>query len=115
MKPACIKENIFKVLRLFGYACCFFNTIIEKFFSFDRYKERSEIEALLFSIQTKMKALGQPLYIPPEGQLVQDIERAWDELEKAEHRREVALREELLRQEKLENLAYRFERKVCCG
>ncbi|XP_071037774.1 spectrin beta chain [Parasteatoda tepidariorum] len=76
-----------------------------------KYKERSEIEALLFSIQTKMKALGQPLYVPPEGQLVHDIERAWDELEKAEHRREVALREELLRQEKLENLAYRFERK----
>lgn len=59
-----------------------------------------------------MKALGQPLYIPHEGQLVHDIEKAWDELEKAEHRREVALREELLRQEKLENLAYRFERKV---
>ncbi|GIY08476.1 spectrin beta chain, non-erythrocytic 1 [Caerostris extrusa] len=58
-----------------------------------------------------MKALGQPLYIPCEGQLVHDIEKAWDELEKAEHRREVALREELLRQEKLENLAYRFERK----
>ncbi|XP_035225862.1 spectrin beta chain, non-erythrocytic 1-like isoform X1 [Stegodyphus dumicola] len=76
-----------------------------------KYKERSEIEALLFSIQTKMKALGQPLYVPPEGQLVHDIEKAWDELEKAEHRREVALREELLRQEKLENLAYRFERK----
>ncbi|GFY64113.1 spectrin beta chain, non-erythrocytic 5, partial [Trichonephila inaurata madagascariensis] len=76
-----------------------------------KYKERSEIEALLFAIQTKMKALGQPLYVPCEGQLVHDIERAWDELEKAEHRREVALREELLRQEKLENLAYRFERK----
>ncbi|XP_054722410.1 spectrin beta chain, non-erythrocytic 5-like [Uloborus diversus] len=76
-----------------------------------KYKERSEIEALLFSIQTKMKALGQPLYVPPEGQLVHDIEKAWDELEKAEHRREVVLREELLRQEKLENLAYRFERK----
>lgn len=76
-----------------------------------KYKERSEIEALLFSIQTKMKALGQPLYIPPEGKLVHDIEKAWDELEKAEHRREVALREELLRHERLENLAYRFERK----
>ncbi len=60
-----------------------------------------------------MKALGQPLYVPPEGQLVHDIEKAWDELEKAEHRREVTLREELLRQEKLENLAYRFEGKVC--
>ncbi len=76
-----------------------------------KYKERSEIEALLFNIQTKMKSLGQPLYLPPEGKLVQDIEKWWTALEKAEYRREVALREELLRLEKLENLAERFERK----
>ncbi|XP_076359799.1 spectrin beta chain, non-erythrocytic 5 kst [Tachypleus tridentatus] len=76
-----------------------------------KYRERSEIEALLFAIQTKMKALGQPLYVPPEGKLVHDIEKAWEKLEKAEHQREVALREELLRQKRLENLAYRFEKK----
>ncbi|RWS30125.1 spectrin beta chain: non-erythrocytic 1-like protein, partial [Leptotrombidium deliense] len=76
-----------------------------------KYKERSEIEALLFNIQTKMKSLGQPLYVPPEGKYVQDIQKAWESLEKAEHLREVALREELLRLEKLENLAFRFERK----
>ncbi|XP_013777045.2 LOW QUALITY PROTEIN: spectrin beta chain, non-erythrocytic 1-like [Limulus polyphemus] len=76
-----------------------------------KYRERSEIEALLFAVQTKMKALGQPLYVPPEGKLVHDLERAWNELEKAEHRREVALREELLRQKRLENLAFRFDRK----
>ncbi|XP_022241663.1 spectrin beta chain, non-erythrocytic 1-like [Limulus polyphemus] len=76
-----------------------------------KYRERSEIEALLFAIQTKLKALGQPLYVPPEGKLVHDIEKAWEQLEKAEHQREVALREELLRQKRLENLAYRFEKK----
>ena len=76
-----------------------------------KFTERSEIEALLFSIRTKMKALGQPLYIPSEGKLVQDIEKAWSELEKAEHRREVYLREEILRLERLETLAFRFERK----
>ncbi|XP_040070142.1 spectrin beta chain, non-erythrocytic 1 [Ixodes scapularis] len=76
-----------------------------------KYKERSDIEALLFDIQTKQKALGRPLYSPPEGKMAHDIQRAWDQLEEAEHAREVALREELLRQKKLENLACRFDRK----
>lgn len=38
--------------------------------------------------------------------------QAWERLEKAEHGREVALRAELIRQEKLERLAARFERKA---
>ncbi|KAG1650605.1 Spectrin beta chain [Nymphon striatum] len=76
-----------------------------------KYKERSEIEAILFDVQTKLKALGQPLYLPSEGKLVNDIEKKWSELEKAEHSREVNLRTELLRQERLEQLAYKFDRK----
>ncbi|UYV71261.1 SPTBN1 [Cordylochernes scorpioides] len=38
--------------------------------------------------------------------------KAWEKLEKAEHERELALREELIRQEKLEQLAARFDRKA---
>ncbi|KAK8731668.1 hypothetical protein OTU49_007418 [Cherax quadricarinatus] len=76
-----------------------------------KYKERSEIEALFFSINASLKALNQPAYIPKDGQLVHDIEREWNNLEKAEHRREVALRDELLRQERLEQLAYKFDKK----
>ncbi|XP_053955094.1 spectrin beta chain, non-erythrocytic 5 isoform X2 [Anastrepha ludens] len=76
-----------------------------------KYKERSEIEALYFTINTLLKALNQPPYNPQEGQLVNDIEKAWQLLEYAEHNREVALREELLRQEKLEQLNYKFEKK----
>ena len=45
------------------------------------------------------------------GQRPHDIEQAWQELEKQEYLREVALKEELLRQERLEQLAYKFERK----
>ncbi|POI21956.1 hypothetical protein CIB84_014297, partial [Bambusicola thoracicus] len=37
---------------------------------------------------------------------------AWEKLEKAEHERELALRNELIRQEKLEQLARRFDRKA---
>ncbi|XP_026666604.1 spectrin beta chain, non-erythrocytic 5 isoform X2 [Ceratina calcarata] len=76
-----------------------------------KYKERSEIEALYFHINTRLKSLNQPAFTPQEGQLVHDIERNWVELERAEHRREVALRTELLRQERLEQLNYKFERK----
>ncbi|XP_012530663.2 spectrin alpha chain isoform X3 [Monomorium pharaonis] len=76
-----------------------------------KYKERSEIEALYFHINTRLKSLNQPAFTPQEGQLIHDIERNWVELERAEHRREVALRTELLRQERLEQLNYKFERK----
>lgn len=76
-----------------------------------KYKERSEIEALYFNINTQLKELRQPAFNPPDGKLVQDIERAWEQLERAEHNREVALRSELLRQQRLEQLFYKFEKK----
>lgn len=76
-----------------------------------KYKERSEIEALFFQINTQLKELRQPAFIPVDGRLVQDIERAWEMLERAEHSREVSLRSELRRQERLEQLNYKFERK----
>jgi len=37
------------------------------------------------------------MYVPPEGKLIRDIESSWMLLEKAEHDRELALREELVR------------------
>lgn len=58
-----------------------------------------------------MKTLHQPHYTPQDGQLINDIEKAWQRLENAEYHREVALREELLRQEKLEQLNIKFEKK----
>ncbi|XP_071480964.1 spectrin beta chain-like [Diadema antillarum] len=77
-----------------------------------KYVERGNIEATLFSIQTKARVCRRKMYTPPEGKLVHDIEKNWDLLEKAEHKRETALRNELARQEKLERLAEKFERKA---
>lgn len=77
-----------------------------------RYIERSEIEALFFAINTQLATLKQPGFVPPDGVSVYDLQRSWDLLERAEHSREVALREEILRQERLEQLAYKFQRKV---
>ena len=44
--------------------------------------------------------------------MIHDLEKGWETLEAAEHKREVALRQELLRQERLEQLNYNFEKKV---
>ena len=44
-----------------------------------------------------MRANNQKPYLPAEGKMVADINRAWGQLEKAEHERELALRDELIR------------------
>uniref|UniRef100_A0A8C4NKB3 Spectrin beta chain n=1 Tax=Eptatretus burgeri TaxID=7764 RepID=A0A8C4NKB3_EPTBU len=77
-----------------------------------KFTEKGNLEVLLFTIQSKMRANNQKVYTPREGKLVSDINRAWERLEKAEHERELALRTELIRQEKLEQLARRFDRKA---
>ncbi|XP_078283992.1 spectrin beta chain, non-erythrocytic 1-like isoform X2 [Rhinoraja longicauda] len=77
-----------------------------------KFIEKGNLEVLLFTIQSKMRANNQKVYIPREGKLISDINKAWERLEKAEHERELALRMELIRQEKLEQLAHRFDRKA---
>ena len=77
-----------------------------------KFMEKSNMEVLLFTLQTKMRAHDKVPYTPKEGKMVRDINLAWERLEKAEHERELALREELIRQEKLEQLAARFNRKA---
>ncbi|XP_056020665.1 spectrin beta chain-like isoform X3 [Ostrea edulis] len=77
-----------------------------------KFDEKGNLEVLLFTLQSKMRANNQRPYLPKEGKLISDINKAWDRLEKAEHERELALREELIRQEKLEQLAARFDRKA---
>ncbi|XP_028314612.1 spectrin beta chain, non-erythrocytic 1-like isoform X2 [Gouania willdenowi] len=77
-----------------------------------KFTEKGNLEVLLFTIQSKMRTNNQKVYMPREGKLVSDINKAWERLEKAEHERELALRNELIRQEKLEQLARRFDRKA---
>ncbi|XP_078515642.1 spectrin beta chain, erythrocytic [Lissotriton helveticus] len=77
-----------------------------------KFQEKGNLEVLLFSIQSRMRANNQKVYTPNDGKLVSDVNRAWECLEKAEHERELALRQELIRQEKLEQLARRFDRKA---
>ncbi|XP_078720706.1 spectrin beta chain, non-erythrocytic 1-like isoform X1 [Lampetra fluviatilis] len=77
-----------------------------------KFMEKGNLEVQLFTIQSKMRANNQIVYTPRDGKLISDINKAWERLEKAEHERELALRDELIRQEKLEQLARRFDRKA---
>uniref|UniRef100_A0A7N8YB06 Spectrin beta chain n=1 Tax=Mastacembelus armatus TaxID=205130 RepID=A0A7N8YB06_9TELE len=77
-----------------------------------KFQEKGNLEVLLFTIQSRMRANNQKVYTPKEGALVSDINRAWERLERAEHERERVLRDELIRQEKLEQMARRFDRKA---
>ncbi|XP_048837070.1 spectrin beta chain, non-erythrocytic 4-like isoform X2 [Brienomyrus brachyistius] len=76
-----------------------------------KFQEKGNLEVLLFTIQSKLRANNQKPYVPHEGKLISDINKMWERLEKAEHERGVALRTELIRQEKLELLAQRFDHK----
>uniref|UniRef100_A0A3Q2Z2T5 Spectrin beta chain n=1 Tax=Hippocampus comes TaxID=109280 RepID=A0A3Q2Z2T5_HIPCM len=77
-----------------------------------KFQEKGNLEVLLFTIQSRMRANNQRVYTPKDGTLVADINRAWERLERAEHVRERILRDELIRQEKLEQMARRFDRKA---
>ncbi|ROL52875.1 Spectrin beta chain, non-erythrocytic 1 [Anabarilius grahami] len=77
-----------------------------------KFQEKGNLEVLLFTIQSKLRANNQKPYVPHDGNLISDINKAWERLEKAEHERGVALRKELIRQEKLELLAQRFDHKT---
>ncbi|XP_061896936.1 spectrin beta chain, erythrocytic isoform X1 [Entelurus aequoreus] len=77
-----------------------------------KFQEKGNLEVLLFTIQSRMRANNQRVFTPKEGALVADINRAWERLECAEHERERVLRDELIRQEKLEQTARRFDRKA---
>ncbi|CAI4223262.1 unnamed protein product [Auanema sp. JU1783] len=91
------------------------HTLFNNFRTVDKppkYKEKGELEALFFTIQTKRKAMGRKPYVPPQGLFMQDIESAWERLDRAENNRQLAIIAELQRQERLEQMAQRFHKKA---
>ena len=57
-----------------------------------QFLEIGHLEARLFSIQTRLCAAKHPLYRPPTGLQISDINQQWSILEAAENSREMALR-----------------------
>jgi spectrin beta len=56
-----------------------------------KFDEKGNLEVLLFTLQSKMRANNQKPYTPREGKLISDINKAWERLEKSEHERSVLL------------------------
>uniref|UniRef100_A0A6G1SQG5 Spectrin beta chain n=1 Tax=Aceria tosichella TaxID=561515 RepID=A0A6G1SQG5_9ACAR len=77
-----------------------------------KFSDKGNLEIALFTIQSRLRANNQKPYTPGDGKTLNDINRAWERLERSEHERELALREEMIRQEKLKQLAWRFDKKA---
>eukprot|EP00045_Choanoeca_perplexa_P017689 m.262360 g.262360 ORF g.262360 m.262360 type:complete len:2501 (-) comp17606_c1_seq1:822-8324(-) len=75
-----------------------------------KFVARGNLEASMFAIQMKRRSSNRQLYSTTRE--LRAINRAWEEMEKEEHEREIALRTELARLEKLDQLASTFDRKA---
>uniref|UniRef100_A0A8C3VFV2 Spectrin beta, non-erythrocytic 5 n=1 Tax=Catagonus wagneri TaxID=51154 RepID=A0A8C3VFV2_9CETA len=77
-----------------------------------RLQQRGATEALLFRLQTALRAQNRRPVLPPQGQGPSELSQRWAGLERAEALRSRALQQRLLQLERLETLARRFQRKA---
>jgi actinin alpha len=93
------------------------NGVLNKIAEFKAYKnnekppkvnEKVELEALLSGLNTKLSLNSRPPFQPPEGYTTKDFDKLFYKLGKEEHERSLALRKELRRIKKIEDLARRF-------
>merc|ERR1711902_59923 len=77
-----------------------------------RVEQKAKLETNFNTLQTKLRLSNRPAYMPTEGKLITDIQRAWNGLLTSEKTFEEWLLAELMRLERLEHLAKKFKHKA---
>merc|ERR1719439_47252 len=77
-----------------------------------RVEQKAKLETNFNTLQTKLRLSNRPAYMPTEGKLITDIQRAWNGLLGCEKTFEEWLLAELMRLERLEHLAKKFKHKA---
>ncbi|XP_057162138.1 LOW QUALITY PROTEIN: spectrin beta chain, non-erythrocytic 5 [Ursus arctos] len=77
-----------------------------------RLQQRGAAEALLFRLQTALRAQNRKPFLPHEGLGPAELSQRWAGLERAEASRGQALLRRVLQLERLETLVRRFQRKA---
>ena len=80
----------------------------ERHFNFNLFLQETNFNTL----QTKLRLSNRPAYMPTEGKMITDIQRAWNGLLGCEKGFEEWLLAELMRLERLEHLAKKFKHKA---
>ncbi|VDL92138.1 unnamed protein product [Schistocephalus solidus] len=76
-----------------------------------RFDEKGSLEMDLFVLRSQMLEAGMRTYVPPKKLQISEINKSWEILNVAEHSRDLALHDELIRLERLEQLFIKFETK----
>nr|VZI37615.1 unnamed protein product [Spirometra erinaceieuropaei] len=76
-----------------------------------RFSEKGTLEIDLFVLRSQMLEAGMRTYVPPKQLQISEINKSWEILNVAEHSRGLALHDELIRLERLEQLFIKFEKK----
>ncbi|KAL9953111.1 hypothetical protein ACROYT_G040471 [Oculina patagonica] len=76
-----------------------------------RVEEKGMLETNFNTLQTKLRLGNRPAYLPTEGKMISDINRAWGNLEGSEKDFEDWLLKEMRRMERLDHLAEKFRHK----
>ncbi|XP_032812044.1 alpha-actinin-1-like isoform X1 [Petromyzon marinus] len=74
--------------------------------------DKCQLEINFNTLQTKLRLMNRPAFMPSEGKLVSDIGNAWSHLEQAEKGYEEWLLNEIRRLERLDHLAEKFRQKA---
>jgi actinin alpha len=73
-----------------------------------RFNDKVVLEALISGLQTKLNLNNRPAFVPPAGLSSAEIDALWNNMEHAEHERSIALRNELRRMKRINDLLRRF-------